>query len=97
MADLIDTGQIADILGVTREHVTDKLTKRPDFPAPAVNVSRKLRRWDRSESNRLAWRVCKRELSGLLLLFLAGCGGQPEQMHDKTIEPVVCSASGVCT
>lgn len=52
-ADLVDTADIAAILNVTREHVTDKLTKAPGFPAPTVNRSRKLRRWDRAEV--MAW------------------------------------------
>jgi predicted DNA-binding transcriptional regulator AlpA len=42
----IDTGQIAILLGVTRAHVTDKLTKQVGFPKPVINVTRKLRRWD---------------------------------------------------
>lgn len=45
----IDTAQIAQLLGVTREHVTDKLTKRPDFPTPVVAISRKIRRWDEND------------------------------------------------
>ena|GEM_PF-1605500 len=49
MSALLDTGQIAAMLGVTRAHVTDNLTKRPDFPAPVVNVSQKLRRWKESD------------------------------------------------
>lgn len=49
MTALIDTGQIAKMLGVSREHVTDKLTKRADFPKPAVNLSRRLRRWEEAE------------------------------------------------
>lgn len=53
MSALIDTGQIASMLGVTREHVTDKLTKRPDFPPPRVNLSRRLRRW--AEADVTAW------------------------------------------
>ena len=53
MSALIDTGTIAQILGVSREYVTDKLTKRPDFPRPRVNVSRRLRRW--SEAEVRAW------------------------------------------
>lgn len=51
--NLLDTAQIAQLLNVTREHVTDKLTKAPDFPAPAVNLSRKMRRWDEGEV--IAW------------------------------------------
>jgi predicted DNA-binding transcriptional regulator AlpA len=53
MSPLIDTGDIAQMLGVTREHVTNRLTKRPDFPKPAVNISRKLRKW--SEDEVRAW------------------------------------------
>lgn len=53
MTTLLDTGQIAQLLNVTREHVTDKLTKAPDFPAPTVNLSRKMRRWDEDEV--IAW------------------------------------------
>jgi predicted DNA-binding transcriptional regulator AlpA len=49
MSALIDTGQIAGILGLSREYVTDKLTKRPDFPRPYVNLSRKMRRWKEAE------------------------------------------------
>jgi predicted DNA-binding transcriptional regulator AlpA len=53
MSALIDTQQIAAILGVSREHVTNRLTKRPGFPAPRVNLSQRLRRW--SEAEVLAW------------------------------------------
>jgi predicted DNA-binding transcriptional regulator AlpA len=53
MSALIDTGQIAERLGISREYVTDKLTKRPGFPPPRVNLSRKLRRW--SEADVMAW------------------------------------------
>lgn len=47
--DLIDTAEIARMLGVTRQHATDKLTKHPDFPKPAVNLSRRLRKWRRED------------------------------------------------
>lgn len=45
MSALLDTGQIAKLLGLKRPYVTDKLTKRPDFPKPVVNASSRLRRW----------------------------------------------------
>ena len=45
----LDTADIAAMLGVTREHVTDRITKRPDFPKPYINVSRRLRYWRQSE------------------------------------------------
>lgn len=45
MSALLDTGDIARMLGLNREYVTDKLTKRADFPRPALNLSRRLRRW----------------------------------------------------
>lgn len=53
MSALIDTGQIAELLGVTRQHVTNRLTKRPDFPAPVLNRSRRLRKW--KEADVWAW------------------------------------------
>lgn len=45
MSALLDTAQIAAMLGMTREYVTDRLTKRPDFPKPRVALSRKMKRW----------------------------------------------------
>jgi predicted DNA-binding transcriptional regulator AlpA len=53
MSALLDTGQIAALLNLKRGYVTDKLTKRPDFPRPTVDRSQKLRRW--KESDVMAW------------------------------------------
>jgi predicted DNA-binding transcriptional regulator AlpA len=53
MSALLDTGQIAELLNLTREYVTDKLTKRRGFPPPRVNLSRRLRRW--AEADVMAW------------------------------------------
>lgn len=47
--DLLDTGDIATLLGVSRQYITDHLSKTPKFPAPVINLSQKLRRWDRAE------------------------------------------------
>ena len=47
--DPIDTAGIAQLLGVCRRHVTERLTKQPDFPAPIINISQKTRRWSRSQ------------------------------------------------
>lgn len=49
----LDTAGIAAMLGVTRVHVTDRITKRPDFPKPYINVSRRLRYWRTSDI--VAW------------------------------------------
>lgn len=51
--DPIDTAGIAALLGVCRRHVTERLSKRPDFPRPIINISQKTRRWSRSEV--LSW------------------------------------------
>jgi predicted DNA-binding transcriptional regulator AlpA len=48
----ISTENIAQMLGVTRKHVTNRLTKHPGFPAPVINVSQKVRRWDEEEVRR---------------------------------------------
>lgn len=45
MTAMLDTAQIATMLGMTREYVTDRLTKRPDFPKPRIALSRKMKRW----------------------------------------------------
>lgn len=50
---LIDTGGIAKLLGVSRAHVTDRLTKAPTFPPPVIDLSQRMRRWDRAAV--LAW------------------------------------------
>ena len=42
---LLDTKGIAELIGMSRGHVTNRLTKRPDFPAPVVNISQRTRRW----------------------------------------------------
>lgn len=51
--EMIDTEGIAKIIGVTRRHVTERVTKEPTFPAPVINLSRKTRRWSREHV--MAW------------------------------------------
>lgn len=45
--------EIAQLLGVGRRHVVNKLSKRPDFPVPVLRVSRRTVWWE--ESDILAW------------------------------------------
>jgi predicted DNA-binding transcriptional regulator AlpA len=49
MNDLIDTKDIAQMLGVTRAHCVGRIVKRPDFPKPAVALSQRLKRWRKAE------------------------------------------------
>lgn len=49
---LIDSAEIALMLGVNRNHCVSRIMKRPDFPRPAVNVSQKLRRWNLDDVQR---------------------------------------------
>ncbi len=49
MNDLLGTAEIAQMLGLSREYTTDKLTKKPGFPKPRVSVSQKTRRWARED------------------------------------------------
>lgn len=53
-SELVGTGELAAMWGLNREFVTNSITKRPDFPAPALNLTRKTRRWRRDEVE--AWR-----------------------------------------
>lgn len=55
----VDTAGIAALLGLSREHVTDRLTKRRDFPKPVINLSRRTRRW--RERDVLAYAGGKRQ------------------------------------
>lgn len=45
MSEKWDTADIAAYLDVTRNHVTDRLVKSPDFPPPLINRGPRLRRW----------------------------------------------------
>jgi predicted DNA-binding transcriptional regulator AlpA len=47
--ELVDSEGISNMLGLSRAHVTGRLTKRPDFPQPIVNLSQRIRRWLRSD------------------------------------------------
>lgn len=49
MTDLIDTSDIAEMVGLERGYVRDRITKLPDFPSPALKLSRKTVRWDRQD------------------------------------------------
>lgn len=60
MDDLIDTADIAAMLKCSREHVTDRITKRADFPKPRVNLSQKLKRWARDDIEAWLARPVKR-------------------------------------
>lgn len=53
MSAFIDTGQIAEILGLSRRYVTNHLTKRADFPVPAYELTQRVRRW--KEADVMAW------------------------------------------
>lgn len=53
-AELINYKGISQLLGVSIAHTRDRLTKRPDFPAPVVNVSRRIRSWRKSDVEKWA-------------------------------------------
>lgn len=54
MSEKWDTADIAEYLDVTREHVTAKVVRAPDFPAPIINRGPRLRRWDADAVRRWA-------------------------------------------
>lgn len=54
MNNEIDASAVAQLLGVTRQHFTDRISKKPDFPKPVVNFSARSRRWRFDEVMR--WR-----------------------------------------
>lgn len=46
---LIDTAGIASLLGCTREHATDRIIKKAGFPKPRIDLSQKMRLWDKDD------------------------------------------------
>jgi predicted DNA-binding transcriptional regulator AlpA len=54
MTEYLSTAQIAERYGVKRETVTDKWTKRPDFPKPARRISRRTVHWRAEDVERWA-------------------------------------------
>lgn len=57
MPDLITYTDISRMLGISLGHARNRLTKRPDFPEPAVNISQRLRRWRKDDVLRWAAKV----------------------------------------
>ena len=51
--------EMAQRIGERPEYVRDKLVKRPDFPRPALVLSRKIRRWAQDDFE--AWLEKKRK------------------------------------
>jgi predicted DNA-binding transcriptional regulator AlpA len=47
--DLMTTKDISTLLGVCHRHCVERIMKRPDFPQPKVNLSRRLKRWSRTD------------------------------------------------
>ena len=49
MTELLTPQEIADILKVPLRQAKEKVLRSPGFPAPALNLSQKLRRWSRAD------------------------------------------------
>jgi predicted DNA-binding transcriptional regulator AlpA len=49
---MIDRRVIASMLGITVEQLRRSVEPRPDFPAPALRLSRKTVRWERADVER---------------------------------------------
>ena len=47
--EFIGTEEISLIFGLSRSHVVGRITKRPDFPKPVINLSQRVRKWLRSD------------------------------------------------
>jgi predicted DNA-binding transcriptional regulator AlpA len=49
LPDLLTTKDISSLLNVNHRHCVERIIKRPDFPKPTVNLSRRLKRWNRMD------------------------------------------------
>lgn len=47
--DELTSKQVAEIIGLSHTHVRDTIMKSPDFPEPIIALSRKTKRWARSD------------------------------------------------
>jgi predicted DNA-binding transcriptional regulator AlpA len=45
----MDTADIAAFLRRNRKHVTDRITKAPDFPKPVIDRGKRLRFWRKED------------------------------------------------
>lgn len=45
----LNTEEIAQLAGLTRKHVTNRVVTRPDFPKPVIWLSRQTRRWAQAD------------------------------------------------
>ena len=54
LPELMTTKDISGLLGVCHRHCVDRIIKRPDFPKPAINLSRRIKRWSRADILRWA-------------------------------------------
>jgi predicted DNA-binding transcriptional regulator AlpA len=52
--ELVGTLELSLMWQISRPYITNTVTKQPDFPKPALNLTRKTRRWLRVEVE--AWR-----------------------------------------
>lgn len=49
LPELMTTKDISSLLGVCHRHCVERIMKRPDFPRPAINISRRIKRWSRTD------------------------------------------------
>lgn len=56
----IDAAGAASLLGVSRQHFVDRISKLPDFPRPVVAFTARSRRWRYADV--LAWRGKRRDV-----------------------------------
>lgn len=60
MSTLLDYDGLAQRYGLTRRYVRDTLTKRPDFPAPAMRLSQKLVSWRVADTDKYFAKTAKK-------------------------------------
>jgi len=53
VSEFVDLTGISEIYSMPRNFVRDVLVKLPSFPAPAITLSQRVRRWRRSDV--MAW------------------------------------------
>lgn len=53
---LVDTAEMARVLGVSRRQVSERIVHEPNFPSPIIKISQKTRRWSLEQVLRWSYR-----------------------------------------
>ncbi len=91
---LVDTAEIARVLGVGRRQVSERIVHGPDFPSPIINISQKTRRWSLEQVLRWSYRDTAMPPHALNQALAAASPGRSEVPQVRGQEAEACDGAG---